>query len=89
MSLRPLKWVSVKVTPENQMDLQMLVEEYIEGIPYISYELIENRYTSSHNILKGIEEVIPDFSKLPEAKLMISLGMATRKVFNTLWGESE
>ena len=89
MSLQRLLWVSVKITHNNYHELQGLVDEHLEGIPYLAYHLIENRFTHSHSVLKSIEKVIPDFSKLPEAKLLISIGIPTRDVFNLVWGEPE
>ena len=54
---------------------------------YDCVHLIEDRFTQSHSVLKSIEKVIPDFSKLPEAKLLISIGIPTRDAFNLVWGE--
>lgn len=74
MSLQRLLWVSVKITHSNYHELQELVDEHLEGIPYHAYHLIENRFTHSHSVLKSIEKVIPDMDLLPEVLLLISVG---------------
>jgi len=89
MSLQRLLWVSVKITHNNYHELQGLVDEHLEGIPYLAYHLIENRFTHSHSVLKSIEKVVPDFSKLPEIRLLISLGMSNRNAFNIVYGENQ
>lgn len=84
-----LRWVSVKITDENREELEALSEFKINADTYMSYGLDSNAYIPSDSILKINEELIPDFSKLPEIRLLISLGMPNREAFKQIYGESE
>ena len=85
---RDLKWLAVKVTPENKEELEALSDFPIEDNPYMSYGVHTNKYLPSNNLVQDIEKVIPDFSKLPEFRLLISLGITNRESFKDLYGES-
>lgn len=86
---RDLRWLTVKITPENREELQALTEFHIDDDPYMSYGLHNNTYLPSGSIILSNEELIPDFNKLPEIRLLISLGMSNRDVFNKIYGEPE
>ena len=83
-----LKWLTVKITPENKEELKALSEFPIHDDPHMSYGLHNNTYLPSESIILINEELIPDFSKLPELKLMVSLGMPHREAFKELYGET-
>lgn len=84
---RDLRWLAVTITPENREELEALSDFPIDDDPYMSYGLHNNKYLPSNNLVRGIEKVIPDFSKLPEIRLLISLGMSNRDAFNKIYGD--
>ena len=84
---RDLKWLAVKVTPENKEELEALSDFPIDDDPYMSYGLHNNKYIPSNNLVEDTEKLIPDFSKLPEIRLLISLGMSNRDAFNKIYGD--
>lgn len=86
---RDLKWLAVKVTPETKEELEALSDFPIDDDPYMSYGLHNNKYIPSNNLVGDIEKLIPDFSKLPEIKLLISLGMSSRVAFKQIYGEPD
>lgn len=83
-----LRWLTVKITDENREELGSLSEFPIHDDPHMSYGLHNNTYLPSESIILINEELIPDFSKLPEIRLLISLGMTNREAFKELYGES-
>lgn len=85
---RDLRWLTVRITPENKEELKALSEYPINDDPHMSYGLYNNTYIPSESIILINEELIPDFSKLPELKLMVSLGMSHREAFKELYGET-
>lgn len=85
---RDLRWLTVKITPENKEELQALSEFKIGNDINMSYGLHNNTYLPSESIILSNEELIPDFSKLPEIRLLISLGMSHREAFRIIYGES-
>lgn len=88
LDTRDLRWLSVKVTPENREELQAIAEFDIGDDPYMSYGLHNNKYLPSNNLVRDIEKLIPDFSKLPEIRLLISLGMSNRDAFIKIYGDT-
>lgn len=84
---RDLRWLAVKITPENKEELEALSDFPIDDDPYMSYGLHNNKYLPSSNLVEDIEKLIPDFSKLPELQLMVSLGMSNRDAFNKIYGD--
>ncbi len=88
MNLQELMWVSVKVTSQNKEDFKILTDSLLSDSPYVAYHLTENRFTGSMSVLEAIEEIIPDFSKLPEIRLLISLGMSHREAFKNIYGDT-
>ena len=84
-----LRWLAVRITLENREELQALTKSDIDDDPYMSYGLYNNSFIPSKSIILGTEELIPDFSKIPEARFMIDIGIPTREVFNLVWGEPE
>ena len=88
-STRDLKWLTVMITPENKEELEALSEFPIDDDPYMSYGLHSNEYLPSNNLVEDIEKLIPDFSKLLEITLLISLGMSNREAFDQIYGEPE
>lgn len=87
--IHDLKWLTVRITLENREELQALTEFHIDDDPYMSYGLHNNTFIPSDSILLSTEEVIPDFSKLPEIRLLISLGMSHREAFKVLYRENQ
>ena len=85
---RDLRWLTVKITDENREELGALSEFPIHDDPYMSYGLHNNIYLSSESIILINEELIPDFSKLPEMRLLISLGMSNRNAFIIIYGDT-
>ena len=83
-----LKWLTVKITDENREELGALSEFPIHDDPHMSYGLYNNTYIPSESRILINEELIPDFSKLPEMRLLISLGMTNREAFKELYGET-
>lgn len=83
---RNLKWLAVKITPENKEELEALSDFPIDDDPYMSYGLHNSKYLPSNNLVMGTEELITDFSKLPEIRLLISLGMSHREAFKQIYG---
>ena len=86
---RDLKWLAVKVTPKNKEELEALSKFPIDYDPYMSYGLHNNKYLPSTTLAKPVEELIPDFTKLPEIRVLISLGMTNREAFRIIYGEPE
>lgn len=86
---RDLKWLAVKITPENREELQTLSKFPIDDDPYICHGLHNSKYLPSITLVRDIEKLIPDFSKLPEIRLLISLGMSNRDAFNKIYGEPD
>ena len=86
---RDLKWLAVKVTDENREELQALSKFPIDDDPYMCHGLHNSRYLPSTTLVRDIEKLIPDFSKLPEIRLLISLGMSNREAFRIIYGEPE
>lgn len=86
--IHDLKWLTVKITPENKEELKALSGYPINDDPHMSYGLYNNTYIPSDSRILINEELIPDFSKLPEIRLLISLGMSHREAFKELYGES-
>lgn len=84
---RDLKWLAVKITPENREELQALSKFPIDDDPYICHGLHNSKYLPSITLVRDIEKLIPDFSKLPEIRLLISLGMSHREAFNKIYGD--
>ena len=84
---RDLKWLAVKVTPENRGELQTLSKFPIDDDPYMCHGLHNSKYLPSTNLVGDIEKLIPDFTKLPEIRLLISLGMPNRDAFNKIYGD--
>ena len=85
---RDLRWLTVKITDENREELGALSEFPINDDPHMSYGLYNNTYIPSDSRILINEELIPDFSKLPEIRLLISLGMSHREAFKELYGET-
>ena len=85
---RDLKWLAVKITPENREELQALTDFPIDDDPYMSYGLHNNKYLPSNNLVEDIEKLIPDFSKLPEITLLISLGISHKDAFKQIYGDT-
>lgn len=86
---RDLKWLAVKVTDENREELQVLSKFPIDDDPYMCHGLHNSKYLPSTTLVRDIEKLIPDFSKLPEIRLLISLGMSNREAFRIIYGEPE
>ena len=86
---RDLKWLAVKVTDENREELQALSKFPIDDDPYMCHGLHNSKYLPSTTLVRDIEKLIPDFSKLPEIRLLISLGMSNREAFRIIYGEPE
>lgn len=72
---RDLRWLAVKVTDENREELQALSKFPIDDDPYMCHGLHNSKYLPSISLVRDIEKLIPDFSKLPEIRLLISLGI--------------
>ena len=89
LDTRNLKWLAVTITPDNKEELEALSEFPIDDDPYMSYGLHNNKYLPSNNLVEDIEKLIPDFSKLSEIRLLISLGMPNREAFKQIYGEPE
>lgn len=89
METQELIWLSVEITPENLEELEKYTECRLNSYVFLSYHIGTSTFDGSYNFVPNQEKFIPDFSKLPELKLMISLGMSTREAFNKIYGESE
>ena len=85
---RDLRWLTVKITDENREELGALSEFPIHDDPHMSYGLHNNTYLPSESIILINEELIPDFSKLPEIRLLISLGMTDREAFRIIYEDT-
>ena len=85
---RDLRWLTVKITDENREELGALSEFPIHDDPHMSYGLHNNTYLPSESIILINEELIPDFSKLPEIRLLISLGMTNREAFRIIYEDT-
>ena len=83
-----LRWLTVKITDENREELGALSEFPIHDDPHMSYGLHNNTYLPSESIILINEELIPDFSKLPEIRLLISLGMTNREAFRIIYEDT-
>lgn len=83
-----LKWLAITITPDNKEELEALSEFTIDDDPYMSYGLHNNKYLPSNNLVGDIEKLIPDFSKLPEIRLLISLGMTNREAFRVIYEDT-
>jgi len=86
---RDLKWLSVEITPENIEELGKYTEYRLNSYVFLSYHIGTSTFEGSYNLIPSQEKVIPDFSKLPDLRLMVSLGMTNREAFNKIYGESE
>lgn len=87
-STRDLKWLAVKVTDENREELQDLSKFPIDDDPYMCHGLHNSKYLPTNTLVRDIEKLIPDFSKLPEISLLISLGMSHREAFIKIYGDT-
>lgn len=85
---RELRWLTVRITPENKEELQALSEFDIDDNPYMCYGISSNEFIPSDNLIVTIEELIPDFTKLPEIRLLISLGMSNRDAFRIIYEDT-
>lgn len=85
---RDLRWLTVKITPDNREELEALSEHPINDDPHMSYGLHNNTYIPCQSIILINEELIPDFSKLPEIRLLISLGMTNREAFRIIYEDT-
>ena len=83
---RELRWLTVRITPENREELQALTEFDIGNDTCMSYGLYNNTFLPTNNLIISSEELIHDFSKLPDLKLLISLGMTNREAFIKIYG---
>lgn len=89
METQELIWLSVEITPENLEELEKYTEYRLNSYVFLSYHIGTSTFEGSYNSIPNQEKFIPDFSKLPELKLMVSLGMSHREAFKELYGEPE
>ena len=87
METQELLWLSVEITPENIEELEKYTEYRLNSYVFLSYHIGTNTFEGSYNLVPSQEEFIPDFSKLPEIRLLISLGMTNRDAFNKIYGD--
>lgn len=89
MGLQELIWLSVEITPENIEELGKYTEYKLNSYVFLSYHIGTGTFEGSYNLVPNQEKVITDFSKLPELKLMVSLGMSYIEIYKELYGEPE
>lgn len=87
MGLQELIWLSVEITPENIEELGKYTEYRLNSYVFLSYHIGTSTFEGSYNLVPSQEKVIPDFSKLPDLRLMVSLGMSYREICKELYGE--
>lgn len=87
MGTQELLWLSVEITPENIEELEKYIEYKLNSYVLLSYHIGTGTFKGSYNLVPSQEKVIPNFSKLPDLRLMVSLGMSYREICKELYGE--